>query len=61
MAARRFAHSLKSMAGNFAASRIEAVACKIEVKAESIGTAVAETANLERAIRQTEMWLAKAG
>ncbi len=60
-AARRFAHSLKGMAGNFAASRIEAVARMIEVKTNSIGTAEAETANLERAIRQTEIWLAKAG
>ena len=56
-AARRYAHSLQGMAGNFAATRIAAVARELEVEVQTLDAARETSAHLERAIEETQQWI----
>ena len=55
--ARKAAHGLKDMAGNFCATRVAAIAKEIETAAPTIEAAERETENLKLAIEQTQQWL----
>ncbi len=57
--ARQYAHSLKGMAGNYAATRIATVAREFEIEAQTLDAAREKTAGLERAIEETQQWLEK--
>ncbi len=57
----KLSHSLKGMAGNFAAVRIAAIARSIERSADSVDTASRMTADLEHAIEETRRQFAKFG
>jgi HPt (histidine-containing phosphotransfer) domain-containing protein len=57
--ARKAAHDLKGMAGNFCATRIAAIAKVIETESPTIGAAACEIENLELAIEQTQQWIQK--
>ena len=57
--ARKAAHDLKGMAGNFCATRVAAIAKEIETEAPTIEAAERESDNLKLAIEQTRQWLEK--
>ncbi len=57
--ARQYAHSLKGMASNYAATRIAAVAREFEFEAQTLDAAREKTASVERAIEETQQWLDK--
>ncbi len=59
--ARRSAHSLGGMAGNYGATRIAAAAREIEIEARSRAVAPERLACLAQAIEQTEAWILKSG
>ena len=56
-AAHRSAHSLKGLAGNFAADRISEAARDIEQNAVSVVAASRMVPDLDRAIARTRGWL----
>ncbi len=56
-AAQDAAHSLRGMAGNFAAERIAALAHQIEFEARTVEEAQGRTARMETAIEQTRAWM----
>ena len=60
-AARKVAHELKGMAGNFCASRVAAIAEEIETEAPTIEAAEREAKYLKLAIEQTQQWLEQTG
>ena len=51
--ARRAAHSLKGMAGNFGATRLAAISRRIELEATAIEIVVANMTELEEALDET--------
>ncbi len=55
--ARQYVHSLKGMAGNYAATRIAAVAREFECEAQTLDAARKKSASLERVIEETQQWL----
>jgi len=57
--ARKSAHCLKGMAGNFGATRVSAIALQIETEVAKIEDAEQESESLELAIEQTRRWIAK--
>ena len=59
--ARNAAHGLLGMAGSFCATRVAAIARKIETKVTTIEAAGRESENLKLAIRQSQQWLEKTG
>ena len=56
--ARRFAHRLKGAAGNFGAKRLEALACGLELEAETLEAAGSCLPALDEAFEQTRRALA---
>ncbi len=59
--ARQYAHSLKGMAGNYAATRIAAAAHAFEIEALTLDAARKKTSGLERVIEETQQWLVSGG
>ena len=59
--ARKAAHGLRGMAGNFCATRVAAIAKEIETEAPTLEAAASEVMNLKLAIEQTQQWLELAG
>ena len=55
--ARQYAHSLKGMAGNYAATRIAAVAREFDFETQSLDAAKEKTAALEQVIVETRQWI----
>ena len=55
--ARQYAHSLKGMAGNYAAARIAAAAREFDLETQTLDAAKEKTAALEQAIDETRQWI----
>jgi HPt (histidine-containing phosphotransfer) domain-containing protein len=58
-AARRAAHSLKGMAGNFGATRLAAISRRIELDAPAIEVVADEIDELERTLDETRAGIGK--
>ena len=59
--ARKAAHGLKGMAGNFCATRVAAIAKEIETQVPTLEAAARGATNLKLAIEQTQYWIEQAG
>ena len=55
--ARQYAHSLRGMAGNYAATRIAAVAREFDFETQTLDAAKEKTTALEQAIEETRQWI----
>ncbi len=55
--ARQYAHSLRGMAGNYAATRIAAVAGEFDFETQTLDAAKEKTTALEQAIEETRHWI----